>query len=82
VRYEWAEGGQFLFQHIDITPGGHAIKGLEVIGHIHTLDGDVSADVHSRVSSSMLSVGVRRASTVEEQPDAAGSGAGLFDDGP
>jgi hypothetical protein len=33
VRYEWAEGGFFLFQHFDLMHGGRRIKGIEVIGH-------------------------------------------------
>jgi hypothetical protein len=51
VRWEWAEGRRFLLQHIDIVHGGRTIKGLEVIGHLHSFDGEPSADIHSRVYS-------------------------------
>ena len=32
VRYEWLAGGFFLIQHVDLDHGGHAIKGMEIIG--------------------------------------------------
>jgi hypothetical protein len=51
VRYEWADGNRFLFQHVDIVHDDHHIQALEVIGHLNTLDGQTSADVHSRVYS-------------------------------
>jgi hypothetical protein len=44
VRYEWAEGGFFLFQHVDL--GGS--RGLEVIGHEHRYGEEPSADITSR----------------------------------
>jgi hypothetical protein len=44
VRYEWAEGGFFLFQHVEL--GGS--KGLEVIGHVHAYGEEPSDDIRSR----------------------------------
>ena len=44
VTYEWAEGGFFLFQHVDL--GGN--RGLEVIGHENTYGQEPSADIRSR----------------------------------
>lgn len=51
VRYEWAEGGFFLVQHFDLLHGGRAIKGIEVIGHLHPLDGAPSKEIWTRVYS-------------------------------
>lgn len=45
VRYEWMEGGNFLFQHVDL---GEEARGLEVIGHEKPLFGERSEDVKSR----------------------------------
>jgi hypothetical protein len=44
VTYEWAEGGFFLFQHVDL--GGS--KGLEIIGHEQMYGEPPSADIKSR----------------------------------
>ena len=44
VTYEWADGGFFLFQHVDL--GG--TKGLEVIGHEHKYGEETSLDIKSR----------------------------------
>jgi hypothetical protein len=44
VTYEWAEGGFFLFQHVELGGG----KGLEVIGHLHGYGEDPSTDIRSR----------------------------------
>ena len=44
VRYEWAEGSFFLFQHVDL--GGN--KGLEVIGHEQKYGEAPSQDIRSR----------------------------------
>lgn len=44
VRYEWAEGGFFLFQHVDL--GGN--KGLEVIGYEQRFGEEPSRDIRSR----------------------------------
>lgn len=51
VRYEWAEGGFFLLQHFDLLHGGHAIRGIEVIGHLHSFGGEPSPDIRARVYS-------------------------------
>ncbi|MFZ0138940.1 MAG: hypothetical protein WAK89_17880, partial [Candidatus Sulfotelmatobacter sp.] len=34
IRYEWADGGFFLMQHVDLAYAGRTIKGIEVIGHL------------------------------------------------
>jgi hypothetical protein len=44
VTYEWAEGGFFLLQHVDL---GHA-KGLEIIGHEQKYGETPSSDIRSR----------------------------------
>ncbi|HYP46451.1 MAG TPA: hypothetical protein VEQ66_14785 [Propionibacteriaceae bacterium] len=44
VTYEWAEGGFFLFQHVELQGS----KGLEVIGHEHRYGEEPSADIKSR----------------------------------
>lgn len=44
VTYEWAEGGFFLFQHVDL--GGS--RGLEVIGHERRYGQEPSVDIRSR----------------------------------
>jgi hypothetical protein len=36
IRYEWMNGGFFLFQHVDLGD----TRGLEIIGHEHELEGD------------------------------------------
>jgi len=43
VTYEWAEGGFFLLQHVEL--GGS--KGLEIIGHDHRYGEEPSADIRS-----------------------------------
>lgn len=43
VTYEWAEGGFFLLQHVEL--GGS--RGLEVIGHDHRYGEEPSADIRS-----------------------------------
>ncbi|MET1005819.1 MAG: hypothetical protein ABWX96_09735, partial [Propionibacteriaceae bacterium] len=43
VTYEWAEGGFFLFQQVEL--GGS--KGLEIIGHDHRYGEEPSADIRS-----------------------------------
>ncbi len=43
VTYEWADGGFFLFQHVEL--GG--TKGLEIIGHTHKYGEEPSADIRS-----------------------------------
>jgi len=44
VTYEWAPGGYFLFQHVEL--GGS--KGLEIIGHEQKYGELPSADIRSR----------------------------------
>lgn len=44
TTYEWAEGGFFLLQHVEL--GG--TKGLEVIGHEQRYGESASADIKSR----------------------------------
>lgn len=34
VTYEWAAGGFFLLQHVELAQDGMEIRGLEVIGHL------------------------------------------------
>lgn len=43
VTYEWAQGGFFLLQHVEL--GGS--RGLEVIGHDHAYGEEPSADIRS-----------------------------------
>lgn len=51
VRYEWAEGGHFLLQHLDLVKDGHVIRGLELIGRLRGFGETPSADLRSRVYS-------------------------------
>jgi hypothetical protein len=52
VRYEYAEGGFFLIQHIDLsTPikyGRRRVKGIEIIGHEQSMGGKPSREIKSR----------------------------------
>ncbi|GIK67430.1 MAG: hypothetical protein BroJett018_52240 [Chloroflexota bacterium] len=49
VRYEWMSGGFFLIQHVEIHHGGHAINGMEVIGHERLFGAEESSpDIKSR----------------------------------
>ena len=48
VSFEWMEGGFFLIQHVSFVHGGHAIKGMEVIGRLKPFMGEPSQDIHSR----------------------------------
>lgn len=48
VTYEWMAGGYFLLQHVDLDHGGHRVRGMEVIGHLHPFMGERSEHVHSR----------------------------------
>ena len=48
VRYEWAEGGFFLVQHVDLEQDGGRMRGLEVIGHEHTYGSERSDEIRSR----------------------------------
>ena len=51
ITYEWAEGGFFLIQHVDLMQYGNKIKGIEVIGHEFTFGAEPSEDVKSRFYS-------------------------------
>jgi hypothetical protein len=44
VRYEWVEGGFFVFQHVELD----GTKGLEIIGHEQKYGEGPSADIRSR----------------------------------
>jgi hypothetical protein len=52
VKYEYAEGGFFLIQHVDITTpikyGGRRVKGIEIIGHEQRMGGKPSRQIKSR----------------------------------
>jgi len=50
-RYEWAEGGRFLIQHVDLTAFGRKIKGIEMIGHLYRAGEDPSPEVWTRFYS-------------------------------
>ncbi len=45
--YEWAEGGFFLLQHVDLEYG-RKIKGLEVIGHLQRPNQEPSNEIWTR----------------------------------
>jgi hypothetical protein len=51
IKYEWTEGRFFLEQQFDLVHDGRAIRGIEVIGHLHPFDGEPSKDIHTRVYS-------------------------------
>ena len=51
ITYEWAEGGFFLFQHVDMMQYGNKIKGIEVIGHESTFGSEPSTEIKSRFYS-------------------------------
>jgi hypothetical protein len=51
VTYEWAEGGFFLIQHIDMESEGRPIKGMEIIGHVQMFGEQPSTDIKSRFFS-------------------------------
>ena len=48
VTYEWAQGGHFLLQHVDLDHAGHRVQGMEVIGHLQPFVGERSEHAHSR----------------------------------
>jgi hypothetical protein len=48
VTYEWAVGGAFLLQHVELVQDGEQVTGLEVIGHLRPFGGERSEHVHSR----------------------------------
>ena len=51
VRFEWAEGGFFLLQHLDLAHGGRQIRGLEVISRPRSLGEEPGKEIRSRVYS-------------------------------
>lgn len=51
IQYEWAEGGFFLIQHVDIVVLDRPIKGIEIIGHMHRAGEEPSAEIFSRFYS-------------------------------
>jgi hypothetical protein len=51
IRYEWAEGGCFLLQHVDFTHGSQKIKGIEIIGHEFNFGAEPSQEIKSRFYS-------------------------------
>lgn len=52
VTYEWMAGGFFLIQHVDFILHGHAVKVMEVIGHLQPFGKAPSPAIHSRAYSS------------------------------
>lgn len=48
VRYEWAEGGFFLLQHVDLEQDGQKTRGLEIIGHQQRFGEEPSPEIWSR----------------------------------
>ena len=51
ITYEWAEGGFFIIQRVDLVQGESRIKGMEVIGHEFTFGTEPSQDIKSRFYS-------------------------------
>jgi hypothetical protein len=51
IRYEWAEGGFFLIQHVDFIHGESKIRGMEIIGHESLFGAEPSEDIKSRFYS-------------------------------
>lgn len=51
IRYEWAEGGFFLIQHVNLTAFGRRIRGIEIIGHLHRVGEDPSEEIWTRFYS-------------------------------
>jgi hypothetical protein len=51
IRYEWAEGGFFLIQHVDLKVFGRRIKGVEIVGHLHRVGEEPSAEIWTRFYS-------------------------------
>jgi hypothetical protein len=52
-RYEWMEGGYFLIHRFDFDHGGHQVKGMEIIGHLHPFGEAPSADIKTRSYDTM-----------------------------
>ena len=53
ITYEWAEGGFFLIQRVDLMQYGNKIKGIEIIGHESKFGAEPSAEIKSRFYSSL-----------------------------
>lgn len=51
ITYEWAEGGFFLLQHVDLMQEGSQIRGIEIIGHEAVFGAAPSEDIPSRFYS-------------------------------
>lgn len=51
ITYEWAEGGFFLVQRVDMMQYGNSIKGVEIIGHESVFGSEPSEDIKSRFYS-------------------------------
>lgn len=51
IAYEWAEGGFFLLQRVDMVQYGNPIKGIEIIGHEFNFGSEPSQDIKSRFYS-------------------------------
>src|SRR5688572_11714756 len=51
ITYEWAEGGLFMIQRVDLVQHGNKIKGMEIIGHEFTFGSEPSQDIKSRFYS-------------------------------
>ena len=51
ITYEWAEGGFFLIQRVDMTQYGNPIKGVEIIGHESVFGAEPGEDIKSRFYS-------------------------------
>jgi hypothetical protein len=50
IRYEWAEGGFFLVQHVDLTVG-RKLKGIEIIGRLQRVGENPSEEIWKRFCS-------------------------------
>ena len=51
ITYEWAEGGFFLLQHVNMVQYGNPIKGVEIIGHEAVFGSGPTAEIKSRFYS-------------------------------
>ncbi|HEX6033484.1 MAG TPA: hypothetical protein VFY83_03580, partial [Anaerolineales bacterium] len=51
ITYEWAEGGFFLIQRVDMMQYGNHIQGIEIIGHESIFGAEPSKDIKSRFYS-------------------------------
>lgn len=51
ISYEWAEGGFFLIQRVELLHGSHKIKGIEIIGHEFKFGEKPGAEIKTRFYS-------------------------------